>query len=107
MIKLAADAMIATGNQTNATKRNCAPWTPSTLCTPGEPSISPGPSTMPSEIKTRSIAVAHANHRQRGDGRCPSGNNSSRKVIAMPKEGTHNHCESERTNGPAGRPGRT
>ena len=107
MIKLAAEAMMAIGNQANATWRNCAPSTPNTLRTPGELSISPGPSRIPMEINTRSMAVTHANHRHRGDGRCPSGNSRRRKVIAMPNDGSHSHCDNETITAPPGSPGRT
>ena len=96
---------MAIGNQANATWRNCAPSTPNTLWTPGDPSISPGLSRIPSEINTRSMAVTHANHRHRGDGRCPSGNSRSRKVMAIPNDGQPQPLRKGEDHGPAGKTG--
>ncbi len=53
----------------------------------------PGPNRTASDNTTRPTAQVQANQRHRGEGRCPSGNNSRRKP-EMPMNGTQVGSES-------------
>ena len=61
------------------------------FCTPGNPSMVPGENRIPIDPAIMPAASTRANHRQRGDGRCPSGKRSSRNVAGRATIGIHSH----------------
>ena len=65
--------------------------TPNGFVVPGNPSIVPGENRMPIDPAIMPAASSRANHRQRGDGRCPSGKRSNRNVAGRTTMGIHSH----------------
>jgi hypothetical protein len=49
----------------------------------------PGPNRIARKVITMLMPKTQANHRQRGDGRCPSGKSRSRNVAGRPTIGSH------------------
>ncbi len=60
-------------------------------------SSGPGLKAITAPVKTIVAAANQANARQRGDGRCPSGNSSSPKVAIGPMPAIHTQVETQCT----------
>ena len=65
--------------------------TPNGFVAPGNPSMVPGENRIPIDPAIIPAASTRANHRHRGDGRCPSGKRSSRNVAGRATAGIHSH----------------
>ena len=57
----------------------------------------PGSNAITAPVTTIAVAANQANARQRGDGRCPSGNSSRPKVAIGPMPAIHTQVESQCT----------
>ena len=104
-IRLAALPRMHNGKNTIVTCRNERAGTPNRFRRSGNPASArfPALNRIAADDRISPAAVTHANHRQRRDGRCPSGNSKRVNVPMSPTGGTQVQPVDESTQSAAGR----